>query len=258
MAPLGGRAWWVVPVGREHPPRKTGVALPSRCRLNYLLKSVYLARARVGGVDWSHDMGLHGPTLWDLLGADMRKLGAGQTLGAAVHNLARARYRSRQAKAELLEEWAAEVIGPGNAAQLALAFAAQTPDPDADRWIFVMINPAQNFAVMEWLGKHSKRPQVAVSLWALLLTALRMDTGEILLSRGQIADRIGIAPKHVSEIITELAGINALRRVKQGRAVRYFLNPHIATHIPGPEARKAAREAAGPLLVLMEGGKAQI
>jgi hypothetical protein len=37
--------------------------------------------------------------------------------------------------------------------------------------------------------------------------------------------------------------------------VRYFLNPTIATHIPGPEARRAAREAAGPLLVLMEGGQ---
>lgn len=185
----------------------------------------------------------------------MRRVGAGQTLGGAVHNLARARYRSRQAKAELLEEWASEVIGPRNAAQLALAFAAQTPDPDADRWIFAMISPTQNFAVMEWLRQHSKRPQVAVSLWGLLLTALRPDTGEILLSRGQIAQRLGIDPDNVSRIVAELASINALRREKQGRAVRYYLNPNIATHIPGPEARKAAREAAGPLLVLMEGGK---
>ena len=176
-------------------------------------------------------------------------------MGGAVQNLARARYRSRQAKAELLEEWAREVIGPQHAAQLALAFAAQTPDPDADRWIFAMISPTQNFAVLEWLRKHSKRPQVATSVWGLLLTGLRPDTGEILLTRAQIADRVGVLPRDLSSIITELASINAIRREKEGRRVRYFLNPSIATHIPGPEARKAAREAAGPLLVLMQGGK---
>ena len=188
----------------------------------------------------------------------MRRAGQSAGLGGAVHSLQRARYRSTQAKAELLEELAAVVIGPAAAAQLALAFAAQTPDPDADRWIFVMINPAQNFAVVEWLRRFSKRPQVAVSLWGLLLTALRPDTGEILLSRSQIAERLGIEPDNVSRIVAELSGINALRREKEGRRVRYFLNPNIATHIPGPETRKTAREAAGPLLVLMEGGKAQI
>jgi hypothetical protein len=97
---------------------------------------------------------------------------------------------------------------------------------------------------------------VAVSVWGLLLTALRPDTGEILLNRGQIAEKIGILPRDLSSIMTELAQINAIRREKEGRRVRYFLNPNIATHIPGPEARKAAREAAGPLLILMEGGRA--
>jgi hypothetical protein len=185
----------------------------------------------------------------------MRKLGQGGGLGAAVHNLTRARYRSAQAKAELLEEWLRPSLGPDVAAQVAFRFLADTPNPDADRWIFVMISPAQNSAVVRWLGHHSKRPQAAVLLWAELLTALRSDTGEILLTRAQIADRLSIAPKHVSEIMTELAQINAIRREKEGRRVRYFLNPSIATHIPGPEARKSAREAAGPLLVLMQGGK---
>lgn len=188
----------------------------------------------------------------------MRRIGSNTGLGAAVHSLQKARYASKQRKAELIEEWTAEVIGAGNAAQLALAFLAQTPNPDADRWIFAMISPTQNFAVLEWLRKHSKRPQVAVSLWGLLLTALRPDTGEILLTRSQIAERVGIEPQNASRIITELVSINAVRRQKDGRRVRYFLNPNIATHIPGPEARKAAREAAGPLLVMMEGGKTDI
>ena len=190
---------------------------------------------------------------WDLSGVRMRRIGQG--LGAAISSLERARYRSIQKKAELVEEWTRDLLGPETAAQLAFNLISQTPNPDAQRWIFVMISPTQNFAVMEWLRHHSARPQVAVSLWGLLLTALRPDTGEILLNRGQIAERIGIAPKHVSELMTELAQINAIRREKLGRAVRYFLNPNIATHIPGPEARKTARDTAGPLLVLMQGGK---
>jgi len=185
----------------------------------------------------------------------MRKIGQGGGVAGAVHNLTRARYRKAQGKAELIEEWLAPALGHAVAAQVAFAFLSQTPDPDADKWIFVMISPAQNSAVVRWLGKHSKRPHVAVQLWAELLTALRSDTGEILLNRAQIAARLGIEPRTASELMTELAQINAIRREKQGRAVRYFLNPSIATHIAGPEGRKAAREAAGPLLVLMQGGK---
>lgn len=183
----------------------------------------------------------------------MRRIGQG--LGVAIASLDRARYRSIQRKAELVEEWTRDLLGPENAAKLAFSLLQKTPNPDADRWIFVMINPAQNFAVIEWLSKHSKRPQVAVSVWGLLLTALRMDTGEILLSRAQIAERIRIEPRTASELMTELSQINAIRREKDGRRVRYYLNPNIATHIPGPEARKTARETAGPLLILMQGGK---
>jgi len=179
-----------------------------------------------------------------------------QGQGGSVHSLARVRYRTRQAKAELLEQWAGEVIGAENAAQLAFAFVAQVPNPDQKIWTFAMINAEQNFAVIEWLRLHSKRPQIAVSLWGLLLTGMRRDTGEILLTRTQIAQRLSIAPENASRIMTELTSINALRRERAGRANRYFLNPNIATHIPGPEARLAAREGAGPLLTLMEGGRA--
>lgn len=187
----------------------------------------------------------------------MQRIGGGPLVGS-IHNLQRARYRDRKGKAELIEEWLRGPLGAQVASQVAFAFLAETPDPDGERWIFAMISPTQNFAVVEWLRQHSKRPQVAVSLWGLLLTALRPDTGEILLTRAQIAERLRIEPDNVSRIVAELASINALRREKDGRAVRYFLNPNIATHIPGPEARKAAREAAGPLLVLMQGGRVEI
>jgi hypothetical protein len=186
----------------------------------------------------------------------MRPIGqSGGGVGAAILRLERVRFSRRQREAQILERLASEVIGAENAANLAFAFSAAIPDPDADRWTFAMISPAQNAAVVEWLSVHSKRPQVSVRLWAMLFTAMRADTGEILLARGDLAARLGIAPKHVSEVMSELSAINAITRRKEGRTVRYVMNPGIATHIPGPEARKRAREAAGPLLVLMEGGK---
>ena len=73
--------------------------------------------------------------------------------------------------------------------------------------------------------------------------------------KAELAARLGLEPRTISELMTELAGINAITRRKEGRRVIYAMNPNVATHIAGPEARKAARDAAGPLLTLMEGGK---
>ena len=183
----------------------------------------------------------------------MRQLGL--SLGGTIANLERARYSRRQREAEWIEKRLREVTDPASAARLAAAYASTARNPDADKWTFAMISPQQNAAVVTWLSDHSKRPQAAVRLWALLFTALRSDTGEIMMTRADMADRVGIEPDNVSRIMTELAGINAVVRRKDGRAVRYFMNPNIATHLPSPEARASARANAGPLLVLMEGGK---
>ena len=118
-----------------------------------------------------------------------------------------------------------------------------------------MLSPAQNAEVVRWINKNSKRPQKASELWATLLEHLRVDTGEIMATRQELAQRVGMEPRTLSETMTELASINAIRREKEGRKVRYFLNPSIATHVPNPSKRKAARDEAGPLLKLMEGGR---
>jgi hypothetical protein len=133
--------------------------------------------------------------------------------------------------------------------------AAKAHAKGSENWIFVMLGPKENAAVVRWINQHSKRPHKAQELWATLLEHLRMDTGEIMVSRQQLAERVGETPQNLSRIMTELASINAIRREKEGRTVRYFLNPGIATHIPNASARKAAREGAGPLLRIMEGGK---
>ena len=52
-----------------------------------------------------------------------------------------------------------------------------------------------------------------------------------------------------------LGGLHATTRRPEGRRAISAMNPNVATQIAGPEARKAARDAAGPLLTLMEGAK---
>jgi CRP-like cAMP-binding protein len=71
-------------------------------------------------------------------------------------------------------------------------------------WTFVMLSPSQNKAVQRWLVENSKRPQKATILWAELFDHLRRDTGEVLLSRDELAERVGTDPDSVSRIMHEL------------------------------------------------------
>jgi hypothetical protein len=128
-------------------------------------------------------------------------------------------------------------------------------------WTFVMLSPEQNAAVTRWLHRHSKRPRIALALWSELFTALRRDTGQIMLTRDELADRIGTYPDHVSQVMGELAGIGAIivhrERVAgmrgPGRAV-YLMNPNVATNLTGIARDRAQAEA--PELAVIEGGKA--
>lgn len=134
--------------------------------------------------------------------------------------------------------------------------AAKAHAQSTENWIFVMLSPAQNAEVINWLQENSKRPHKAVMVWARILEHLRMDTGEIMATRQELAERVGMDARDLSKTMTELASINAIRREKEGRKVKYFLNPAIATHLPSAAARAKARDDAGPLLRLMEGGQA--
>jgi len=129
------------------------------------------------------------------------------------------------------------------------------------KWTFVMLSPAQNGAVVKHLATHSIRPLVAVQLWALCFQHLRDDTGEVLLSRDQMAETLGELPRHVSTIMSELEDCGAIIRLREkvagmrGRGlVRYFMNPRVATHLAGTD-RDRAQEAAPPVLSVVPGGK---
>ena len=55
----------------------------------------------------------------------------------------------------------------------------------------------------------------ASQLWAELFTAAHPSTGDILLTRAELAARLGLEPRTISELMTELAGINAITRRKE-------------------------------------------
>jgi len=172
----------------------------------------------------------------------------------AVKSLRDRRAQQKAAEATEFAKLARKLgLDPATAEDLTAAYLADT----RNAWTFVMLSPAQNEAVADWLWAQSKRPQAAVRLWLHLFTCMRMDTGEILKSRQELAERIGVDRDNLSRIMTELSSINAIRREKRGREVRYFMNSTIATHLPSPEARAKAHEADGPVLTVVQAGQSQ-
>lgn len=98
-----------------------------------------------------------------------------------------------------------------------------------------MIRPAQNRAVTLWLMKNSKRPMKAVDVWTLLFDHLFPHTGQIMLTREEIAEAVGIRVSDVSEIMRELVNFGAIFTEREKVAgmrgpglVRYFMNKHVA------------------------------
>lgn len=183
-------------------------------------------------------------------------------MAASITRLVTKRDRITQADAEELRRLVADFPGLSDRLRGELIAEIDRRTASKNGWSFVMLSPEQNAAVVGWIMEHSKRPLHAARLWAECFTVLRMDTGEIMRTREELAEKIGTTPQNVSEIMSELEGMGAIIRRRQRVAglrgpglVRYFMNPRVATHLTG-SARDKAQEEAPPLLVLMEGGKA--
>jgi len=128
---------------------------------------------------------------------------------------------------------------------------------------FVMIRPAQNAAVVDWLEANSKRPMKAMRVWALLFDHLMPHTGQIMLTREEISEAIGIRADDVSQIMNELVKFGAIfserERVEGLRGpglVRYYMNRHVAE--VGSRATQdelALIPKPGAKLEVVQGGK---
>lgn len=135
--------------------------------------------------------------------------------------------------------------------------------PDAPAETFIMLKPAQNAAVAKWLGANSRRPAKALLVWSVLFEHLYPHTGQIMLTRDQIAETVGIRPNEVSAIMGELATCQAVfterRRVDgvrgPGQAV-YFMNKHVAevgSRAMEEELKRIPRPGFAPRVI--EGGQ---
>ena len=98
-----------------------------------------------------------------------------------------------------------------------------------------MLKPGQNVAVVMWLGANNTHPAKAIRFWAMLLEYLHLDTGQIMLSHDQIAEKIGVTPEYVSEIMSDLVKLKVifteyqhLNGVQEPGRAAYFVNKHIA------------------------------
>ena len=127
---------------------------------------------------------------------------------------------------------------------------------------FATVNPARIKAVWDAIRAldPDERPNQVRHAFDLVILNLRQDTGEVMLSRDQLAEEIGCSPDHVSNVMGTLARLGVIRRERQrvegmrepGVAV-YFINPHVAWN-GNLDARKVeATEASPPMLRLMEG-----
>jgi len=121
----------------------------------------------------------------------------------------------------------------------ALYRICETPGP---RWLFVMINP-QQFRFVTKAIQGLQKPGTVLLVWTSAITYIRMDTGEIMASREQIAADAGVVPDEVSRSMGELTKIGAIVRQRRGRRMAYFVNPNVGWNGGEGARQEAAKEA---------------
>jgi DNA-binding transcriptional ArsR family regulator len=151
----------------------------------------------------------------------------------------------RDARGQAALEEALDLLGGVAGAEDVVAFVERKLAAGRG-WTFIMVEPRLYADVVEHLTKHSRRPQKAVVLFTRLFSYLPPDGNEVLCSREELARMVGVTPKHVSEIMGELEAVGAVYRRREGRGVRYFVNPRLGTHLAGA-ARDRAQGEAPPL-----------
>jgi len=143
---------------------------------------------------------------------------------------------------------------------------AVRPDTTEGLWPggFTMLSRMQTAAIWDAIRAlpSDDRPNQVRHAFDLVLLNLRQDTGEVLLTRDQLAEEIDCAPRSVSTIMGTLEKMGVIRRERRkiegvrgpGMAV-YFINPHVAWN-GSLDVRKAqAAETRPPMqLELLHGG----
>ena len=142
------------------------------------------------------------------------------------------------------------------------------PDTEEGLWPggFTMLSRAQTKAIWDAIRALSpdERPNQVRHAFDLVILNLRQDTGEVMLTRDELAQEIGCDPNHVSNVMGTLARLGVITRERQrvegmrgpGMVV-YFVNPHVAWNGSLDVRKVEAAETEAPMLHLLEGGAAR-
>lgn len=127
-----------------------------------------------------------------------------------------------------------------------------------DNWGYVMMNPDQQRLVLRAIDDGLK-PHTTLKVWQAVISFIAYDRdGEIMAARAQLADAANVALPDVSMAMKRLIDIGAVIRIRPGR---FKVNSHVAWSGPLHKRDIAAKDcqpislSAGPMLVVMEGGK---
>jgi len=113
-------------------------------------------------------------------------------------------------------------------------------------WGFVMVDPVAYAEVVAHLRRHSRRPLVAMELFTRLFSYLPPDGNEVQADRNELARVAGCTPNNVTDVMRELEAVGAVYKRREGRGVRFYVSPHLGTHLAGA-ARDRAQAEAPPL-----------
>ena len=118
-------------------------------------------------------------------------------------------------------------------------------DKPSKRWMFTMINPVQ-FRYVAKAISNGRDAGKTLMVWNCALTYVRMDTGEIMATRAQLAGDAETSVQEVSRAMGELVKIGALLRKRIGRHVIYSINPNVGW-AGGEGTRQEAAEFVQPV-----------
>jgi hypothetical protein len=160
-------------------------------------------------------------------------------MAAEIDRLRTGRQRLRAERAAELRQLVIDFEGLDGEAARRIVAAIDRETAAEKGMTFVILSAEQNAQVVDAIHAAATRPALTARLWAKLFTRLNAQTNEIVCSRADLAAELNAPPRHVSTALHELAKLNALTFTTDGRHTRWFMNPRVASHLPG-----AAREAA--------------
>jgi len=185
-----------------------------------------------------------------------------------IYRLVPVKERVPRSKAEAAQAALAALDIPAHAREQLRHELYRITEPDHGRspWgSYVMLSVQQVGAIWQAIRELApkERPHEVRHAFDLALLHLRQDTGEIMLTRDEMAQAMKCRPQEVTQALGVLYRLGVIlkgerRKVPglRGRGLQpYFINPHAAWN--GALANRAAEaeHQAPPLLALMQGGK---